>query len=72
MPIYQASALARRAMSIYQTYIEMMNSDIQAAFQVLCSESRFDFHQKQVLPIHQLCTGLSGPMSTGIKRDERC
>ena len=34
MPIYQASALARRAMSIYQTYIEMMNSDIQAAFQV--------------------------------------
>lgn len=34
VPIYQASALARRAMSIYQTYIEMMNSDIQAAFQV--------------------------------------
>jgi Cft2 family RNA processing exonuclease len=34
VPIYQASALARRAMSIYQTYIEMMNTDIQAAFQV--------------------------------------
>lgn len=34
VPIYQASALARRAMSIYQTYIEMMNDDIQAAFQV--------------------------------------
>ncbi len=34
VPIYQASALARRAMSIYQTYIEMMNDDIRAAFQV--------------------------------------
>ena len=34
VPIYQASGLARRAMTIYQTYIEMMNEDIQAAFQV--------------------------------------
>ena len=28
----QASGLARRAISVYQTYIEMMNDDIQAAF----------------------------------------
>ncbi|KAK9813025.1 hypothetical protein WJX72_007682 [[Myrmecia] bisecta] len=33
VPIYQASGLARRAMSIYQTYIEMMNDDIKTAFQ---------------------------------------
>lgn len=33
VPIYQASALATRAMSIFQTYIEMMNEDIKAAFQ---------------------------------------
>ena len=37
VPIYQASGLARRAMTIYQTYIEMMNEDIQAAFQVTYS-----------------------------------
>ena len=36
VPIYQASGLARRAISVYQTYIEMMNDDIKAAFQV-CS-----------------------------------
>jgi Cft2 family RNA processing exonuclease len=33
VPIYQASGLARRAMTIYQTYIEMMNDDIKTAFQ---------------------------------------
>ena len=38
VPIYQASGLARRAMSIYQTYIEMMNDDIKAAFQVASCE----------------------------------
>lgn len=42
VPIYQASGLARRAISVYQTYIEMMNDDIKAAFQVrrLPSNSR--------------------------------
>uniref|UniRef100_A0A1D1ZMB8 Cleavage and polyadenylation specificity factor subunit 3 n=1 Tax=Auxenochlorella protothecoides TaxID=3075 RepID=A0A1D1ZMB8_AUXPR len=34
VPIYQASGLAKRAISVYQTYIEMMNADIQAAFAV--------------------------------------
>ena len=34
VPIYQASGLARRAISVYQTYIEMMNDDIKQAFQV--------------------------------------
>lgn len=34
VPIYQASGLARRAISVYQAYIEMMNDDIKAAFNV--------------------------------------
>jgi cleavage and polyadenylation specificity factor subunit 3 len=34
VPVYQASGLARRAMSIYRSYIESMNDDIRAAFQV--------------------------------------
>lgn len=34
VPIYQASGLARRAMSVYRSYIEMMNDDIRAAFAV--------------------------------------
>eukprot|EP00192_Tetraselmis_astigmatica_P006958 CAMPEP_0117682844 /NCGR_PEP_ID=MMETSP0804-20121206/19958_1 /TAXON_ID=1074897 /ORGANISM="Tetraselmis astigmatica, Strain CCMP880" /LENGTH=721 /DNA_ID=CAMNT_0005493147 /DNA_START=103 /DNA_END=2265 /DNA_ORIENTATION=- len=33
VPIYQASGLARRALSVYQTYIEMMNDDIKVAFE---------------------------------------
>lgn len=34
VPIYQTSGLARRAMTIFQTYIEMMSEDIRTAFQV--------------------------------------
>jgi len=34
VPIYQASGLARRAMTVYRSYIEMMNEDIRAAFAV--------------------------------------
>ena len=37
VPIYQASGLAAKSMTIYQTYIEMMNEDIRKAFQVRCS-----------------------------------
>ena len=33
VPIYQASGLAQKAMMVYQTYIEMMNDAIKAAFQ---------------------------------------
>ena len=33
-PLLQASGLARRAISVYQAYIEMMNDDIKAAFNV--------------------------------------
>ena len=33
VPIYQASALARKAMTIYQTYINVLNSDMKAAFE---------------------------------------
>lgn len=34
VPIYQASGLAQRAMSVYQTYIEFMNDVIRSAFQI--------------------------------------
>lgn len=34
VPIYQASGQAKRALSIFQTYIEMMNDDIRRAFKV--------------------------------------
>ena len=34
VPIYQCSGLAKRALSVYQTYIEMMNDAIKRAFQV--------------------------------------
>jgi cleavage and polyadenylation specificity factor subunit 3 len=34
IPVYQASGLARRSLSIYQTYIGMLNEDMQAAFEV--------------------------------------
>ena len=33
VPIYQASALAKRAMTVYQTYINVLNSDMKAAFE---------------------------------------
>ena len=38
VPIYQASGLAAKSMTIYQTYIEMMNEDIRKAFQVRCPD----------------------------------
>ncbi len=34
VPVYQASGLARRAMTVYRSYIEMMNDDIREAFTV--------------------------------------
>ena len=34
IPIYQTSGLAQRALGVYQTYVEMMNADIKAAFQI--------------------------------------
>ena len=41
VPIYQASALARRAMTVYQTYINVLNSDMKAAFE---EANPFVFH----------------------------
>ena len=35
VPIYQASGQAKRALSIFQTYVEMMNDDIRRAFKVV-------------------------------------
>jgi len=34
VPIYQASALARRSLSVYQTYINMMSEEVRASFEV--------------------------------------
>eukprot|EP00879_Flechtneria_rotunda_P033239 GHRR01036792.1.p1 GENE.GHRR01036792.1~~GHRR01036792.1.p1 ORF type:complete len:128 (+),score=18.87 GHRR01036792.1:366-749(+) len=34
IPIYQASGVARKALNVFQTYVGMMNADIQKAFQV--------------------------------------
>ena len=34
VPIYQASLLASKALTVYQTYVEMMNDDIKSAFRV--------------------------------------
>jgi cleavage and polyadenylation specificity factor subunit 3 len=34
IPVYQASGLARRSLSVYQTYINMLNEDMQSAFEV--------------------------------------
>lgn len=34
VPVYQASGLARKALTVFQTYIEMMNEDIKAAVHV--------------------------------------
>jgi len=33
VPIYQASSLAQKAMTIYQTYINVLNADMKAAFE---------------------------------------
>ena len=34
IPVFQASGLARRSLSVYQTYINMLNADMQLAFEV--------------------------------------
>lgn len=34
VPIIQASGLARKALTVFQTYIEMMNEDIRRALNV--------------------------------------
>lgn len=34
VPIYQTSGGMRKAMTVYETYVEMMNDDIKAAFRV--------------------------------------
>lgn len=34
IPIYQTSGIASRSVSVYQSYIEMMNDDIRSAFKV--------------------------------------
>lgn len=56
VPIYQASGLARRAISVYQTYIEMMNDDIKAAFQVSTSATPFPSRHNDMVSSHLIPT----------------
>eukprot|EP00879_Flechtneria_rotunda_P030549 GHRR01033195.1.p1 GENE.GHRR01033195.1~~GHRR01033195.1.p1 ORF type:complete len:643 (+),score=196.64 GHRR01033195.1:256-2184(+) len=46
IPIYQASGVARKALNVFQTYVGMMNADIQKAFQF---SNPFQFNHVQVL-----------------------
>ena len=59
VPIYQASGLATKALSVYQAYIEMMNEDIRTAFDQVrpasCSAAQQPL-PNAVLP----CIGLLG------------
>lgn len=41
VPIYQASGLARRAMTVYRSYIEMMNDDIREALKKTSNPFQF-------------------------------
>lgn len=41
VPIYQASGLARRAMTVYRSYIEMMNDDIREALKKTTNPFQF-------------------------------
>jgi len=45
--VYQASGVAKRALTVFQTYVGMMNEDIQKAFQV-CAGLRLATHHSSV------------------------
>lgn len=74
VPIYQASALARKAMTIYQTYINVLNSDMKAAFE---EANPFVFnHVKHVSKSSELddvgpCVVLATPsmLQSGLSRE---
>jgi len=74
VPIYQASGLAMRALTVYQTYIEMMNEEIKKAFQI-----RNPFNFKYIKHLKSLtgfregrpCVVLATPsmLQSGISRE---
>ena len=72
VPIYQASGLAQRAMSVYQTYIEFMNDVIRSAFQIA---NPFKFkhvtHLKGPLDDTGACVVLATPsmLQSGMSRE---
>lgn len=74
VPIYQASTLARKAMTIYQTYINVLNSDMKAAFE---EANPFVFnHVKHISKANDLddvgpCVVLATPsmLQSGLSRE---
>jgi len=74
VPIYQASALARKAMTIYQTYINVLNADMKAAFE---EANPFVFnHVKHIAKASELddigpCVVLATPsmLQSGLSRE---
>ena len=74
VPIYQASGLARRAIGVYRSYIEMMNDDIRAAFAVA---NPFQFkhitHLKSAAQFDDVgpCVVMATPsmLQSGVSRD---
>ena len=74
VPIYQASALAQKAMTIYQTYINVLNADMKAAFE---EANPFVFnHVKHITKSNDLdgsgpCVVLATPsmLQSGLSRE---
>lgn len=72
--IYQASGLAMKALTVYQTYIEMMNEEIKRSFQI---RNPFNFkfvqHLKSLVGFRDStpCVVLATPsmLQSGISRE---
>jgi cleavage and polyadenylation specificity factor subunit 3 len=74
VPIYQASGLARRAMGVYRSYIEMMNDDIRAAFAVANPfQFKYITHLKSAAQFDDVgpCVVMATPsmLQSGVSRD---
>jgi cleavage and polyadenylation specificity factor subunit 3 len=74
VPIYQASGLARRAMGVYRSYIEMMNDDIRAAFAVANPfQFKYITHLKSAAQFDDIgpCVVMATPsmLQSGVSRD---
>ena len=58
VPVYQASALARKAMTVYETYINVLNADIKRTFE---EKNPFNFKHVQNLNRASDLDGNTGP-----------
>ncbi len=73
VPIYQASGMMRKALSVYQTYVEMMNEDIRKVFR---ERNPFNFrHVTHLKNTHQFddvgpCVLMATPsgLQSGVSR----